>query len=305
MSFRQKNIRWDETGLVGKQENNAVVRAASLVKKGIIYPLGTERYAGMPNHPGTPPFSLHTLVSPQGVRNQKAEGAKWIWDTNTNKVNLGFNSDLMIAGMHSGTHVDTLAHATIGEDDHWFNGFSSKDYGIDYGIMKADGSSFLPFFTRGVLLDVAGYLGMDRLPNGRGISADELKATAGKYHLKIEKGDVVLVHTGYADNYPDVDNKSPDYIRAGIDESAARWLAGIGVVAVGSDTESLEQVPCANPDNPHVVHSILLIENGIHIMESVLTKCMVDDKAWEFLFVALPLTVRGATGSMINPIAVV
>jgi hypothetical protein len=32
---------------------------------------------------------------------------------------------------------------------------------------------------------------------------------------------------------------------------------------------------------------------------------MVDDKAWEFLFVALPLTVRGATGSMINPIAVV
>jgi kynurenine formamidase len=40
-------------------------------------------------------------------------------------------------------------------------------------------------------------------------------------------------------------------------------------------------------------------------MESVLTKCLVDDQVWEFLFVALPLTVRGATGSMINPIAVV
>lgn len=87
-----------------------------------------------------------------------------------------------------------MAYALIGDADHRFKGFTSKDYGIDSGTMRADGSTFLPSVTRGVLLDVAGYLGMDKLPNGRGITADELKATAGKYPIRIEKGDVVLVH---------------------------------------------------------------------------------------------------------------
>ena len=304
MSFRQKKIRWDEVGPVARQTDNEVVAAASLVKKGIIYPLGCERFNGMPNFPGTP-FSIHTLVSPEGVRREKPSWAKWIWDESTNKVNLGFNADLVIAGTHTGTHIDTLAHTTVGEDDHWFNGFTAKEYCTDAGIMRCDGSTFLPIFTHGVLLDVAGYLGVDKIPNGQGISAQDLEETVKKYGVEIRKGDVVLIHTGYADDYPYVDNNNPVYSRAGIDESAAHWLADKGVVAVGSDTESLEQVPCANPDNPHIVHTILLIEKGIHIMETVLTKTLVDDKIWEFLFVAQPLTIRGATGSMLNPMAVI
>jgi len=304
MSYRQKEIRWDEVGPVAYQSDNEVVAAASLVKKGIVYSLGSERFNGMPNFPGTP-FSIHTSVSPAGVRREKAPWAKWIWDETANKANLGFNAELVIAGLHSGTHIDTLGHATIGEDDHWFRGFSAKDYCTDSGILRCDGSTFLPFFTRGTLLDVAGYLGVDKLPNGQGISHKDLEATAKKYSVEIRKGDVVLIHTGYADHYPNVDNKDPVYARAGIDEGAALWLADRGVVAVGSDTESLEQVPCANPDNPHIVHTILLIEKGIHIMETVLTKCLVDDGIWEFLFVAQPLLIRGATASMLNPIAVI
>lgn len=304
MSFRQKKIRWDEVGPVAYQMDKEVVAAASLVKQGIIYPLGSERFNGMPNFPGTP-FSIHTLVSPAGVRREKAPGFEWLWDETKNKANLGFNADLVIAGLHTGTHIDTLAHATVGKDDHWFNGFSAEDYCTDSGILRCDGSTFLPFFTRGVLLDVAGYLNVDKIPNGQGISAEELEATAKKYDVEIRKGDVVLIHTGYADDYPNVDNKNPVYSRAGIDEGAALWLADKGVVAVGSDTESLEQVPCANPDNPHIVHTILLVEKGIHIMETVLTKCLVDDEIWEFLFVAQPLTIRGATASMLNPMAVI
>jgi kynurenine formamidase len=40
-------------------------------------------------------------------------------------------------------------------------------------------------------------------------------------------------------------------------------------------------------------------------MESLELEALAHDGVHEFLFVALPLSVRGATGSMIDPIAVV
>jgi kynurenine formamidase len=49
----------------------------------------------------------------------------------------------------------------------------------------------------------------------------------------------------------------------------------------------------------------LLIENGIYIMESLDLELLARERLYEFLFVALPIKVVGATGSMIDPIAVV
>jgi kynurenine formamidase len=53
------------------------------------------------------------------------------------------------------------------------------------------------------------------------------------------------------------------------------------------------------------VHTLLLIEKGIYIMESLYLEELARDGVYEFLFVALPIKIRGATGSMIDPIAVV
>jgi len=46
---------------------------------------------------------------------------------------------------------------------------------------------------------------------------------------------------------------------------------------------------------------LLLIEKGIYIMESLYLEELSRDGVSEFLFVALPLKIRGATGSMIEP----
>ena len=53
------------------------------------------------------------------------------------------------------------------------------------------------------------------------------------------------------------------------------------------------------------MHTLLLIERGIHIMESLDLEDLAADGIVEFLFVALPLKIRGGTGSMIDPIAVI
>lgn len=81
-------------------------------------------------------------------------------------------------------------------------------------------------------------------------------------------------------------------------------MAEKGIVLVGGDNESLECNPSADPKNPHPVHIELLIERGIHILELAHVEDLSRDEVFEFLFVCLPLRIKGATGSMVRPIAV-
>lgn len=57
------------------------------------------------------------------------------------------------------------------------------------------------------------------------------------------------------------------------------------------------------PANPQPVHTLLLIDRGIFIMEGLDLEEIAAEGAREFLFVALRLAIRGATGSMIDPVA--
>jgi kynurenine formamidase len=94
----------------------------------------------------------------------------------------------------------------------------------------------------------------------------------------------------------------------GPDISAARWLLERGVVASGTDTETYEVQPAPDPGptgNPQPVHTALLIENGVYIMESLDMEELARQKMYEFLFVALPVKIKGATGSMVDPVAIV
>ena len=107
--------------------------------------------------------------------------------------------------------------------------------------------------------------------------------------------------------WPDA-SKMAQHKTPGPDLSAANLLVDRGVVAVGSDTETFEVQPppdLGGPTNPQPVHTRLLIESGVYIMESLDLESLAADRVYEFLFVALPLKIRGATGSMIDPLAVV
>lgn len=296
----KKTFSLDEMGRVFTHTTHeSIVNAAQLVKQGIVYDLGTERYRGMPVHPIHPPFEVIGYRTPMGLANEKDQP----WMEENNSDNMRVLSEVIFGTMHTGTHIDSFAHITCGTDNHWFNHFKADENLGDKGPLKADGSKFLPIFSRGVLLDVPKFVGIDILPRHFAVTSEILDKTAKSQGIAVQKGDTVLIRTGYMQKWPS--SEAQDFFGSGINLDAAKWLCEKGVVSVGGDNESLEQIPAVDPKNPHPVHTYFLINEGIHIMEFVEVEALARDQVYEFLFIANPLTVRNATGSMINPIAVI
>jgi kynurenine formamidase len=119
----------------------------------------------------------------------------------------------------------------------------------------------------------------------------------------IEKGDVVLFYTGWV-KLIGKDDKRYGSVEPGLGVEGARYLASLGVAAVGADTWALEVLPGEKGSGAFEVHQILLASNGIHILENINTEEMVKDKAWESFFTLGPSRITGAVQAIINPIAI-
>jgi kynurenine formamidase len=277
-----------------------VLAASALVRDGRMFRLARERFPGMPLFPGHPPFQVLSYRTPQGIR--AAGDTPW---GPVNDAGLGYMSELVLGSQHTGAHIDAHGHMTIGPDDRWHGGAATRDLG-DFGPLMGDATEIPPLWRRGVLYDVAGFRGVPALPAGDPVTAEELLALEAAHGVAAAAGDVALVRTGYLSVWPDADSLAR-HRGAGPDISAATLMADRGVVAVGSDTETFEVQPAPDPGepaNPQPVHTLLLIEKGIYIMESLDLEALAAAQVRQFLFVALPLAIRGATGSMIDPVAV-
>lgn len=271
-----------------------------LVRSGRMVRLARPRFPRMPLFPGHPTFEVLAYRTPQGIR---AAGEQ-PWGP-PNDACLGYMSELVMGTTHTGAHVDAHAHMTVGPEDRWHGGSARTDLG-DFGPLTGDATEIAPFWRRGVLYDVPGHRGVDALAAGEPVTAAELEAIEREQGVAAGAGDVALVRTGYLRHWPDPEALAA-HRGAGPDLSAARLLADRGVVATGSDTETYEVQPAPDrgtPANPQPVHTLLLIERGVYLLESLDLEPLARAGAREFLFVALPLAIRGATGSMLDPVAV-
>jgi kynurenine formamidase len=212
-------------------------------------------------------------------------------------------SDMISLGCHTGTHMDSLAHVSY--NGQLFDGTKTSDQGVaDYFggvVMKNLAENFRPIVARGVLLDFARYLGVERAPQDYVITPPELAACAASQHVTFGRGDVVLFRTGYDTVYRNVD----EFLRMpipGPDPATARELVRVGIVATGADTMPYEAAPGAEPMQ---VHAELIPKAGVFIFEMLDLRELSELDATEFLFVALPLRIEGGTGSPINPVALV
>lgn len=291
-----------EVGPAATQSPQDLLKVLQIPRRGQTYSLALPRFTGMPVFGAHPPFQVSMYRTPAGLRGDGVQP----WGA-ANEVNLQYMAEVVSGTAHSGAHVDALAHMTIGEDDHWYGGANAQKHLGDRGPTVGDGSKLPPFVRRGVLLDVPGLLGVDALPAHQPISAQELQGTAARQGTEVRDGDVVLVRTGYLGAWPDQE-KMARHVTAGPDLNAASWLLERGVVATGSDTETYEVQPAPDPGvpaNPQPVHTLLLIEHGIYLFEGIYLEELARDAIYEFLFIALPLKIQGATGSMLDPIAVI
>jgi kynurenine formamidase len=253
----------------------------------------------MPLAKGHPPFQVLTYRTPSGQRNQKD-----LRFLDRNPVNFGFISELVMGTTHTGTHIDALAHITCGPDACWHGGYSARDHLGDFGPLNNDASELPPLIKRGLMLDIPAALGLERLPAHFPVGAAELSAACERQGVSVRDGDFVLIRTGTMLQWPDQDALAASQ-GCGLSIEGARWLVDCGIAAVGGDNAALEVEPSGIEGDFQPVHRFLIQERGLLILEWVNPEDLARDKIFEFLFICLPLTVTGATGSMVRPLAIV
>jgi kynurenine formamidase len=90
----------------------------------------------------------------------------------------------------------------------------------------------------------------------------------------------------------------------GIGVAAAEWLAKQDPMLVGADNWPVEVAPNPDPQISLPVHQIMLVVNGIHLLENLKLADLAAKRAYEFAFVMQPLKLKGGTGSTVAPIAI-
>ena len=73
---------------------------------------------------------------------------------------------------------------------------------------------------------------------------------------------------------------------------------------VGSDSWPTEVMPNPTPDQFAPVHQELITKNGIMNLENMVYDSLIEDEAYEFLFIFTPIRFKGATGPPARPIAI-
>lgn len=280
----------------------SVLAALAVPRAGKVYDLASQWWRHMPVFAGYPQFEVVTYNSPHGER----VGRRFPFgDATDNDVQFGYFSEIISGSLHSGTHIDALSHVTCGGHDEWHGGVAAADSIGDFGsVGGGDAAAIPPVIGRGVLLDVAALLDVPALAPHFEITAEHLQACADAAELTVGADDVVLIRTGQMRHWPDSRKIDAECGGSGVGPSAAQWLVERGVRFTGADTQSYEVRPSPVAGNPLPVHITLLHDHGIHIMEWVDCEELSADGATQFLFVALPLSIRGASGSPIRPIAI-
>ncbi len=273
--------------------------ALRMPKTGRTYDLSSGWWANMPMLPAHPPFQLIPYRTPAGTRNEGDLG----FITDDNRINQGFISEMLMCTVHSGTHIDALCHCTCGPANRWHGGTSADEYLGDFGPLNKDASELPPLIKRGVMIDIPPALGIARLQRSQAIGRADLQTALARQQTRIQPDDIVLIRTGIMKDWPD-DTLMSESLGAGLSIDGAEWLAERKVSVVGADNVALEVTPTTVPGIPLPVHRLLIHELGIPIMEWVYLEDLSRDAVYEFLFLCLPLPIKGATGSMVRPLAI-
>jgi kynurenine formamidase len=171
---------------------------------------------------------------------------------------------------------------------------------------------------RGVLLDVAGYLGAeapDALAENP-MDAALLRAVADAQAVEVRSGDVLCLRTGWLAAYRGVSPERRQEIsaqRSGIastglaaDEATAELLWDWHISAVTADNPAVEVTPGDKAVGS--LHRRLLAMLGIPLGElfdfDTLAARLSAEGRWEFMFVSVPLALAGGLGSPANAVAI-
>jgi len=204
------------------------------------------------------------------------------------------------------THIDALCHVFV--DGRMYNGFAAtevKSTGARRGSIMCARDGVV---SRGVLLDVPRAMGVDWIEAKDAITVAQLEATESAQGVRVSEGDVLIVATGRDARRAQHGPWSPmiDGL-AGMHPECVEWLHDRGVAVLGSDgvSDALPNIGIEGWGMP--IHQCALVAMGVHLLDNLrldrLAQTCARHRRWSFLFTIAPLRIERATGSPINPIA--
>jgi kynurenine formamidase len=286
----------DEIGMLNLMTSDSMRSVLSEIDGYKVFDLAVDYFIGMPSWTasGEPTYQMSVIRTPHGNVIDDYMGAGR--DKNELESSCG---DAISMYTHCGTHVDTFCH--FGYRGKMWNGFSAHDHLGSRGWNVLGAENQPPLVARGLLIDVAAAVGVDMLPESYGIGSSALEDALAKQGSEVRQGDIVVIRTGRHRSWPDSDAYMDN--PPGLTREGAEYLAKLGVMVIGADTVGLEQQPTSDPEIACPVHTYLLAEAGVAIVEVMNLEELAAASLYEFAFVGACLRLTGATGSPLRPIA--
>ncbi|MEU9294168.1 cyclase family protein [Streptomyces sp. NPDC048266] len=221
---------------------------------------------------------------------------------------LHFATDRFAMNVHgdADSHLDALCHVVF--DGELYGGVPAS------GTVTAEGARALSvdvvgngIVGRGVLLDVPRLRGVPWLEPGDQVTSADLTAAEAAQGVRAGPGDLLLVRTGHRLRRTERGPWNAATARAGLHPSAVEFLARREVAVLGGDGNN-DTAPSAVADVAFPVHVLAIQALGLHLMDYLcfedLAPVCAREGRWSFLCVVAPLRLSGATGSPVNPVAV-
>jgi kynurenine formamidase len=194
------------------------------------------------------------------------------WDGITSSEQATPAVHLLVMGEHTGTHVDAINHM-----------------GRQYRDQSIDGMPLSMFYTAGICLDLSHKQPLDL------IEPVDLERALSQAALVIQPGDTVLLYT---DHYRRAFSTDGWLNGPGISAAAARWLGEQSIAAFGVESASPGVRQVSNREVHHVCGEL-----GFTHYENLINLYRLVGRG-RFRFIALPLKIRGGTGSPVRAVAV-
>ena len=289
--------RWgpeDEMGALNLSTESKRKQAATCVEAGEVVSCALE-LAVKPSSENPNP-ALHMMI--QGGDDCLVPG--FGFESTADFVGVAFH------GMAT-THIDALCHVLV--DGQMYNGFSKhevKSTGARRGSIMCAREGIT---SRGVLLDIPRLEGVSWLEPGTAIRVADLEAAEAAQGVRVEEGDILIVATGRDARRAELGPWSPaGGGLAGLHAECVPWLHERGVAVLGGDGVS-DCLPLSGIEGWAMpIHQCALVAMGVHLIDNMrldrLSEACARHGRWAFQFTVAPLRIDKATGSPVNPIAV-
>jgi kynurenine formamidase len=220
---------------------------------------------------------------------------------------LSFATDRIRMNIHgdADSHIDALCHVIY--DGQLYNGVAADTITAAGATQLSIDVARDGIVSRGVLLDIARVRGVTWIEPGDHVTAQDLAGAERAQGVQVGEGDVLFLRVGHRRRRADLGPWDAARNRAGLHPSALDFVSERHVAVLGSDGNN-DTAPSLVVGVGFPVHVLAINAMGVHLLDYLalwdLSEACAAEGRWSFLSVVAPLRMPTATGSPVNPIAI-